>query len=133
MASGVLVPVARRWKGQINELAKAGAGFDVLPEADHNSLAGLANPEGILSRTMTIFLKAACDLPANQRRTDLTMQTYMLEGLSTNDFNASGENPLAQQWSALHFGDYVAYYLAMAYGEDPTPIPSIQEFKKRLG
>src|SRR5512140_3509195 len=34
--SGILAPVARRWKGQINELAKAPANFEYLPEADHN-------------------------------------------------------------------------------------------------
>ena len=42
--AGLMAPVARRWKGQLNELAKAGAGFEVLPEADHNTLAGLIHP-----------------------------------------------------------------------------------------
>ena len=41
----VLEPVARRWKTQINELAKAWAQFELLPEADHNALAGLTQPE----------------------------------------------------------------------------------------
>lgn len=133
IGSGVLAPVARRWKGQFNELAKTGAGFDSLPEADHNTLAGLTNPEGILSRTSTIFLYAGSDHPRNQLRTKLTQQTFMLAGLNTNDYSAPGNSPLAHQWCALHFGDYLAYYLAMAYGEDPTPIPSIQEFKQLLG
>lgn len=132
IGSGILAPVARRWKSQINELAKAGAGFDHLPEADHNSLAGLTNPEEFLSRTATIFLSAGCDHPRNHLRTKLTKQAFMLAGLNTNDYIAPGDTPLAQQWCALHFGDYLAYYLAMAYGEDPTPIPSIQEFKQRL-
>jgi glucose/mannose-6-phosphate isomerase len=57
----------------------------------------------------------------------------MMEGLNTNDYKAPGDNPLAQQWSALHFGDYLAFYLAIAYGEDPTPIPGIMDFKKNLG
>lgn len=133
MGSGVLAPTARRWKGQLNELAKAGAGFDTLPEADHNTLAGLTNPEGALSRTATVFLRAGSDHVRNQLRSQLTQQTFMLEGLNTNDYTAPGDTPLAQQWSALHFGDYLAYYLAMAYGEDPTPIPAIQDFKLRMG
>ena len=133
LGSGVLAPVARRWKGQMNELAKAAGSFDCLPEADHNTLAGLTNPEGALSRTVTIFLRARSDHPRNQLRSRLTQQAFMLAGLNTNDHNASGDGPLAQQWSALHFGDYLAYYLAMAYGEDPTPIPSIQDFKHLLG
>ena len=133
VGSGVLAPVARRWKGQINELAKAGAGFEALPEADHNTLAGLTNPEGTLNLTATIFLRSRSDHPRNQIRSKLTQKTFMLEGLNTNDYKAPGDNPLAQQWSALHFGDYLAFYLAIAYGEDPTPIPGIMDFKKNLG
>ncbi len=133
LGSGVLAPVARRWKGQINELAKAGAGFEALPEADHNTLAGLTNPEDTLSRIATVFLRAQSDHPRNRLRSKLTQKTFMLEGLNTNDYTAPGDNPLAHQWSALHFGDYLAFYLAIAYGEDPTPIPAIMEFKARLG
>jgi glucose/mannose-6-phosphate isomerase len=133
IGSGVLAPVARRWKGQLNELAKAAGGFDSLPEADHNTLAGLTNPEAALSRTSTVFLNAGSDHPRNQLRSKFTQQAFMLAGLNSNDHTACGDNPLAQQWSALHFGDYLAYYLAMAYGEDPTPIPSIQDFKQKMG
>lgn len=133
VGSGVLAPVARRWKGQINELAKAGAGFEALPEADHNTLAGLSNPAGTLIRIATVFLRAASDHPRNQLRSKLTQQTFMLEGMNTNDYTAPGDSPLSQQWCALHFGDYLAYYLAIAYGEDPTPIPGIMDFKQRLG
>jgi glucose/mannose-6-phosphate isomerase len=39
---------------------------------------------------------------------------------------------MAQQWTLLHFGDYVAYYLAMAYGVDPTPVDAIEGFKQAL-
>jgi glucose/mannose-6-phosphate isomerase len=133
LGAGLLAPVARRWKGQFNELAKAAAGFDTLPEADHNTLAGLTNPSGVLSRTTTVFLRCRSDHPRNLLRSQLTRQTFMLAGLNTIEYNAPGENPLAQQWSALHFGDHLAYYLALAYGEDPTPIPSIQNFKRLMG
>ncbi|MBE0695429.1 MAG: bifunctional phosphoglucose/phosphomannose isomerase, partial [Anaerolineaceae bacterium] len=40
-AADDFLPVARRWKGQISEIAKAWGQFESLPEADHNSLAGL--------------------------------------------------------------------------------------------
>ncbi|MDI6770790.1 MAG: bifunctional phosphoglucose/phosphomannose isomerase [Anaerolineales bacterium] len=127
--SGLLAPVARRWKGQINELAKAAAGFEALPEADHNALAGLSNPEDVLSRTFTIFLRAPSDHPRNRLRADLTRQAFMLEGLNTDFFDAQGDSPLAHIWTALHFGDYTAYYLAMAYGVDPTPVETLENFK----
>jgi glucose/mannose-6-phosphate isomerase len=128
----ILEPVARRWKTQVNELAKAVAQFEALPEADHNALAGLIQPEQAMLSTMALFLRAASYHPRNLLRTELTKQAYMLDGLNTDFYDATGETPLAQQWTALHFGDYVAYYLAMLYGIDPTPIEALQGFKQQL-
>jgi len=128
----VLEPVARRWKTQINELAKAWAQFEGLPEADHNALAGLQQPEQALSSAMALFLRARSYHPRNLLRTELTKQAYMLEGLNTDFVDAQGETPLAQLWTALHFGDYVAYYLSMLYEIDPTPIPMLEGFKRQL-
>jgi glucose/mannose-6-phosphate isomerase len=132
IGSGLLAPVARRWKGQINELAKAVAQFDVLPEADHNTLAGVLNPEATLSQSMILFLRSSFEHPRNRLRSDLTRQAMMIEGLNTDFIDARGDTPLAQQWTCLHYGDYVGYYLAMAYGVDPTPVDAIQGFKQAL-
>jgi glucose/mannose-6-phosphate isomerase len=129
--SGILAPVARRWKGQVNEIAKAGAGFEFLPEADHNALAGVENPE-VLMKTMTLFLRAPSDHPRNLLRVDLTRHGFMVAGLNTDVYNANGESRLAHLWTALHFGDYMAFYLAMAYGMDPTPVEALQNLKAAL-
>ena len=128
----MLEPVARRWKTQINELAKAWAQFEGLPESNHNALAGLQQPEQALSSAMALFLRARSYHPRNLLRTELTKEAYMLEGLNTDFVDAQGETALAQQWTALHFGDYVAYYLAMLYEIDPTPIEALEGFKQQL-
>ena len=36
------------------------------------------------------------------------------------------------QVSLMQFGDYLAYYLAMAYQVDPTPVAAIEGLKARL-
>lgn len=128
----ILEPIARRWKTQLNELAKAWAQFEVLPEADHNALAGLSQPEAALPNSMALFLRANSYLPRNLLRAELTRQAYLLEGLNTDLIEAQGDSPLAHMWTTLHFGDYMAYYLALLYNIDPTPIPMLQEFKKQL-
>jgi glucose/mannose-6-phosphate isomerase len=132
IGSGLLAPVARRWKGQINELAKCGAGFDTLPEADHNSLAALVNPQYTLYQVATIFIRSAGDHPRNKLRSRLTQKIYMLEGMNTNDYVSTGKTPLAQLWTTLHFGDYLAFYLAMAYQVDPSPVKAIMDLKAQL-
>ena len=47
-------------------------------------------------------------------------------------FEAGGTSRLAQMLTALHFGDYTSFYLAMAYPVDPTPIPPIAVLKAEL-
>ena len=43
---------------QINQLAKAGANFEIIPEATHNTLIATLNPNPTLnSHTMTLWCK----------------------------------------------------------------------------
>jgi len=131
--AGALAPVARRWKGQINEVAKAVANFEFIPEADHNTLAGVLHPaEVIPPHVITLFLRAPSDHPRNRLRLDMTRKNYMLEGLNADRYTAKGDSVIAHIWTALHFGDYVAYYLAMAYGVDPTPVAALENLKAAL-
>jgi glucose/mannose-6-phosphate isomerase len=131
--AGILSPVARRWKGQLNELAKATANFEYLPEADHNAFAALINPPDLLMpRTMTMFLRCASDHPRNRLRSEFTRQGFMHEGLNTDVYEAKGDNPLTQMWTTVHFGDYMAFYLAIAYQVDPTPVDALQNLKAAL-
>lgn len=133
VASGLLSAVARRWKGQLNEITKAGANFEILPEADHNTLAGTMHPQEVLNpHTMTLFLRAPSDHPRNRLRSDLTRKTFMLEGMNTDFVNARGRTPLAHMWTLILFGDYVAYYLAMGYGVNPTPVEALVDFKRSM-
>jgi glucose/mannose-6-phosphate isomerase len=133
MGAGLLAPVARRWKTQINEIAKTGANYEILPEADHNTLAGTLHPDEVLNpHTMTMFLRAPSDHPRNRLRADLTRKTFMLEGMNTDFVDARGKTPLAHMWTLILFGDYMAYYLAMANGVDPTPVQALAAIKTAL-
>lgn len=81
---------------------------------------------------MALFLRCPSDHPRNRLRADLTRQVFMQQGLNTDTIDAYGDNPLAQMWTCLHMGDYVAYYLAMGYQQDPTPVEALEFFKKAM-
>ena len=131
--AGLMAPVARRLKTQINEIAKAAANFEFIPEADHNTLAGTQHPEEVLMpHTMNLFLRSPSDHPRNRKRLDLTKQAFMLEGLNTDFLDARGRSPLANMWTQILFGDFMAYYLAMGYGVDPTPVDALVHLKESL-
>jgi len=132
LGADLLAPVARRWRTQIAELAKAMAQFEELPEADHNMVAGVEHPKPMVGPTMVVFLQSSFNHPRNLKRLEATRHVLMLEGFNTDIIEAYGRSRLAHQWTSLHMGDYIAYYLAMAYGVDPTPVMAIEDLKARL-
>ncbi|MBC7876284.1 MAG: bifunctional phosphoglucose/phosphomannose isomerase [Anaerolineales bacterium] len=133
VATENLAPVARRWKTQINQIAKAGANFEIIPEATHNTLIATVNPNSTLNaHTMTLFMRAKSDHPRNRLRSDLMRQAFMLEALNTDVIDARGTSVIAHLWTLIIFGDYMAYYLAMAYGADPSEENAFVNFKKML-
>lgn len=132
LAADLLEPVARRWKNQINEHAKTWAQFEPLPEADHNSLAGLVRPEGALLQMMALFLSAPSNHPRSQLRLELTRQMFLTQGINTDLLFAKGESSMAHIWSLVVLGDYTSYYLAAACGEDPALADALEMFELEL-
>lgn len=130
--AGVLGPVAAHWKARLNVLAKSVAQFEHLPGADHNTLAGLNQPVHSLSQIMALFLRAPSVTDRNRLRLEYTRHVYMMQGMNTDFIDASGSGALAHMWSLLQFGELTAYYLAMAYDEDPAPAEVLAALKEEL-
>ncbi len=114
--SGIMAPVARRWKGQINENAKNWAEFDILPEQNHNGVAGIELPEAGLSKLFCVFLKSSHDHARVTIRHDITCRLLLQEAIGVDTVSAQGKSRLAQMMNAV----------------DPTPIPQIMALKEGL-
>ena len=127
-----LEPIARRWKTQINELAKGWAQFEFLPEADHNTLAGLEYPKAVLQKVYALFLFSNNYHTRNNKRFNLTFEQFMVAGLCTDKVNIDDHDRLAEIWKMLILGDFITYYLSIMYQVDPTPIEALEEFKKAM-
>ncbi len=130
--AGHLSEVARRWKGQFNENAKAWAFFEHLPEMNHNALAGTEFPADLAEKTCAVMLTSSLDHPRTKVRFQITQEILGQRGVSCEVVEARGESRLAQMLSAVHFGDYVSFYLAMLYGIDPTSLEVVDYLKQRL-
>ena len=130
--AGPTAPVARRWKGQINENAKAPAFFNELPELDHNELMGWTSLPHVTSSTVALFLHDESCEERLARRAELTVREYETLGVSTELVAARGASRLARLFSLVQLGDYASCYLALLYGVDPTPVDAIQAFKASL-
>ena len=132
LAAEHLEPVARRWKTQLNELAKCSAFFEFLPEADHNTLAGLVYPESSQQNFYSMFLDSGNYNERNQKRMRLTCDEFMVSGFCTDRVHVEEKDKLSEIWKMILLGDFVSFYLAIAYGVDPTPVEALQTFKKAL-
>jgi glucose/mannose-6-phosphate isomerase len=130
--AGPTGPVARRWKGQINENAKAPAFFNELPELDHNELMGWTSVPRVTSSTVALFLHDDSGEERLAQRARLTAREYEALGVGTELVAARGPSRLARLFSLVQLGDYVSCYLALLYGVDPTPVDAIQAFKASL-
>jgi glucose/mannose-6-phosphate isomerase len=130
--SDFLAPVARRFKTQVNELAKSWAQFELLPEADHNTAAGIEYPETASQRIFALFLESPSDHPRNRLRSQMTRQNFLIEGINCDSYLVPGETPLENICAGVQFCDFVSFYLAIALNVDPTPIPGITAIKNSM-
>jgi len=130
--AGHLSEVARRWKGQFNENAKSWAFFERLPEMNHNALAGAEFPADLAEKTVAVMLTCSLDHPRTKVRFQITQEILGQKKVSCKVVEARGSSRLAQMLSAVHFGDYVSFYLAMLYGRDPTSLKVVAYLKQRL-
>jgi len=130
--AGITAEVARRWKTQLNENAKAWAGYEVFPELDHNAVVGYQFPEELSRQMFVVMLRSARLNRRLQLRYEITGELLTQAGVGHDIVDARGESPLAQMMSLVLFGDYVSYYLALLYHTDPTPIAAIELIKQEL-
>jgi glucose/mannose-6-phosphate isomerase len=128
--AGATSAVARRWKAQINENAKAPAFHADLPEADHNEICAWERG----GEQFAGVLLDDSDLPPRmERRVELTAGLIAASGAPMRRVRARGKTPLERVMSLVFLGDLVSIYIATMDSVDPTPVEQIERFKRALG
>jgi len=112
--------IALRWKQMLNENAKTWAQAEDLDE-ETSLMSGVMYPQPF-PRLHCVFLSTAERDPRLER----VQNHFLQQGISTDMLQGEGDSALAHALTAVQFGDYVSYYLAMAYGVDPTPTFAIE-------
>ncbi|MEY3471218.1 MAG: hypothetical protein RLZZ223_568 [Candidatus Parcubacteria bacterium] len=118
---------AHLWKIKINENAKTPCFWNYAPELNHNEMVGFTNPQ---ANFQFILLQNEVEVSRNIKRFEKLKQLFESRGLLVHnviipDFG----NKLANLVAMTLVGDWTAYYLALAYGIDPTPVDMVEEFK----
>jgi|694.fasta_scaffold02072_24 glucose/mannose-6-phosphate isomerase len=118
---------AHLWKIKINENAKTPCFWNYVPELNHNEMVGFTNPQADFQ---FILLKNEVETSRNIKRFNKLKQLFESRGLSIIDVIVPDfGNKLANLVAMTLIGDWTAYYLALSYGIDPTPVDMVEEFK----
>jgi glucose/mannose-6-phosphate isomerase len=124
--------VASRWKGQINENAKAMTFFHTYPELCHNEVLGWvkADAQGVAS-WVTVVLEDGSESAKMRKRAEV-VERLTGNVSETLRAQAQGETLLEKAMSLTLLGDFVSLYMAALNDVDPENIDSINVLKAEL-
>ena len=132
VGAGALAPVAYRWRTQVNENANSWAIWDELPEMNHNAQAGYGLPRRVVPLLHAVFLRHQAIHRRVRARIEATTAELASEGVSAEVLDVPGRHLLGQVLWAVHFGDYVSYYLGLLNDVHPSATPALTRIKERM-
>jgi glucose/mannose-6-phosphate isomerase len=117
------------WKIKINENSKTPAFWNFFPELNHNEMVGFTNPKADF---YFIMLRDKDENSQNNKRFSVMAGLMKEKGMHTDIIEIEGDNIFEKVLSTLYLGDWTSYYLALEYGQDPTPVDMVEEFKELI-
>lgn len=126
-ASSQYKHVAMVWKIKINENSKTPSFWNFFPELNHNEMVGFTNPQG---KFITIMLRDPMDHKRNRKRYEAIQKILEKNDVESKIIEMSGNSVFEKIFASIALSDWTSYYLALIYGQDPTPVDMVEEFKK---
>lgn len=130
--SSAFVPVANRWRCQLNENAEILVHCNVIPEMNHNEIVGLGRPKKFNADTILVFLNDPGAHPRNKLRRRLLKVLVKKELRCMMDIDPQGRSTIQRMFWTIMLGDFISYYVALAIGVDPMRVDRIEHLKKKL-
>ncbi len=120
---------AKMLKIKINENSKTPAFWNYFPELSHNEMVGFTNPQ---ANFYVLMFEDENDHPQIKKRFAITKKLYEQKGLEVEILRINGKSYLEKILNIFILGDWISYYLAYEYGQDPTPVDMVEDLKKML-
>jgi len=128
----LLRTVGVRWRNQMNENAKSMAFSNAFPELNHNEIVGWECETNLGKNFIVILLENEDPHPRIKKRIEITKKVIRKKGVEVIDIYSAGKTPLEKVFSLIVLGDWVSYYLALAYKKDPIEIDNINYLKSEM-
>lgn len=127
-----LVGASHVFNNQLNENAKQIAIYYEIPELNHHLLEGMGFPKSNPKNLLFVFAQSGLYHPRNQRRIEITKEVLNGCQIKHCQIQMTGKTKLEQVFELIQFGAFAAFYLSMLNNLDPSPIPWVDFFKKKL-
>lgn len=127
-----LLGVSHAFKNQLNENSKTLSFIFDLPELNHHLLEGLKKPPQIKQYMKFLLIHSKRFSESIYKVTSISRDLIREQSFDIEEIVAEGDSKLEEIFYILVFGSFVSYYLSILYETDPTPIPTVEEFKKRI-
>lgn len=116
------------WKIKFNETSKIPAFCNVIPELNHNEMAGMATTKNF----HCLMLTDTADDPRIQKRMKITSQIVKKSDVPVTIIPLLGTNNYEKTFFSLLLADWTSFYTAELSGVEADDIPMISEFKKSM-
>jgi glucose/mannose-6-phosphate isomerase len=123
---------AKVFCNSMNENAKTLTTYFLLPEANHHLMEGLGFPEAIKDKLIFVFLGSNLYSQEIKTRIRATKEVMEENGAAWEEFTPKDGSQLGEAMETILWGNYLNFYLAMINQIDPSPIPWVDFFKKRM-
>ena len=121
---------AQKWKIGFNETSKNLAFYYNFPEFNHNEFMGWSRKQD--GNFKVIELKSDLDHEQIEKRIEISNRLLSGTMPAPIEVQAAGSTKLQQMMWTQILGDFVAVYLGILNGVDPTPVSMIEKLKGEL-
>lgn len=121
--------IAEKWKTDINENAKVHAFYNMFSEFNHNEICAYENTGDDF---YILIINDEKDHPRIKKRIEVFKKLIRSYDISITEISITGDNYLTRIISSIWMGLFLAYYLALEYNRDPSPVKIIESLKKQL-
>jgi glucose/mannose-6-phosphate isomerase len=131
---GLMQAIARRWACQFNENSKSPAHIAFFPELNHNEIVGWrrGGAGDLYDRVVVLSLEDEEDHGMTRHQAEICLQVVSPMAAEVRRYSGGRGGRLSRMISLLMLGDFASIYLALLYGEDPTPVENIDYLKEQL-
>lgn len=132
VAAEFLMGALHVWRNQTSENSKQISVYYEIPELNHYLLEGMSFPKTNPKSLFFVFIKSSFYHHRNQKRIEITKKVLDGYKIKRLDVKLTGKTKLMQVFELIQFGSFVSFYLSMLNSLDPSPIPWVDYFKKKL-